>query len=251
MMTQYHPVACHADDKRLSAFAHSRMICSPGTTLQHATLLSGPGSARRMHASRCPCYAQPLDYSRFVPSCVDRLRLGRTEAPPTLLLCAACSRCRISYCVIAYPLPHYSCVLSSSRQHYSNHKHFTDAARVLVTPIRGSSTSAASPASLPLFVSHARATHRRCFAYAQTVRALQTTPTATRIISDAHSRDCRSRDAFCCRRAICRAADSFGVFAGFGLPSSHTVGTDCLPRSYHHPTLATGRDPRASPCLQR
>lgn len=52
MMAQYHSVACHADDKRLSAFARSRMICSPSTTPQHATLLSGPGSARRMHAGR-------------------------------------------------------------------------------------------------------------------------------------------------------------------------------------------------------
>jgi len=86
MMTQYHFVTCHADDKRLSAFAHSRMICSPGTsctTPQHATLLSGPGSARRMHAGRFPRAVQPL-VSRFVSSFVDRLRLRTTEVGPRL-----------------------------------------------------------------------------------------------------------------------------------------------------------------------
>lgn len=51
MMTQYHSVACHADDKRLSAFAHSRMICSPGTTPEHA---NAPVGSRKCspHARR-------------------------------------------------------------------------------------------------------------------------------------------------------------------------------------------------------
>jgi len=79
MMTQCHSVACHADDKRWSAFAHSRMICSPGTTAQHATFLSGPGSARLMHAGRCPC----LSLRSLCASCVDPLlQLRRTEPPP-------------------------------------------------------------------------------------------------------------------------------------------------------------------------
>ena len=85
MMTQCHSVACHADDKRWSAFAHSRMICSPGTTAQHATFLSGPGSARLMHAGRCPCPLASVLRS-FCALCVDPpLQLRRTEAPPSLL----------------------------------------------------------------------------------------------------------------------------------------------------------------------
>lgn len=94
-MTQCHSVACHADDKRLSAFAHSRMICSPGTTAQHATFLSGPGSARLMHAGRCPCYALTaagfslLCFVHFVPRVLILLCDCGTEAPPSLLLFTA------------------------------------------------------------------------------------------------------------------------------------------------------------------
>ena len=113
-----------------SAFARSRMICSPSTTAQHATFLSGPGSARRMR-SRWP-------FASFL-SPVDPLRIWPTEAPPSLILLPLRSCSRTLNCVVAYSLPHYSCVLSPLRQHYS---------RLDVTPSRGKPASAASPASL-------------------------------------------------------------------------------------------------------
>jgi hypothetical protein len=79
MMTQYHSVACHADGQ---AFGRIRPFKDDLLAWHAIMCLSGPGSARRMHAGRCPCLASVV-VPRLLIVC---LRLRRAEVVPSVSL---------------------------------------------------------------------------------------------------------------------------------------------------------------------
>lgn len=120
------------------------------------------------------------------------------------------------------PLPHYSYFLSLSYQHYSNDKRARRSRRDT------NHLSTALTPRQPLAQPPTLEQHIVDVLHAAQPRVRKTSPPATRNASDARS----LAESLRCR--LCRAADSFGVFAGLG--DRTDVGTACLPRGSPAPS---------------
>src|SRR5438874_18709 len=103
------------------------MICSSRTTAQHATQDVPVGMRKclpHMHGDRFPYDAMRSRWevgSRFVPSCVFTVLIFCAYGQRRHLLVFVLPfrrrrRSRVLYCTIAFPLPHYSCLLSTCCQ---------------------------------------------------------------------------------------------------------------------------------------